>query len=113
MIRIGKNINNEELNLIYSWFLRCQSGDKSVLNHLFKKQDWQIEQIGDMKSFDSTLNPDMEQLIWEYESDDRETDLKNDNVVFSLDILNKMLSKMKRTYANDFLQTSNIASGCY
>ncbi len=77
------------------------------MNHLFKKQDWQIEQIGDMKSFDSTLNPDMEQLIWEYESDDRETDLKNDNVVFSLDILNKMLSKMKRTYANDFLQTSN------
>ena len=107
MIRIDKNTNNEEINLLYSWFLRCQSGDKSVLNHLFKKQDLKIEQTGDMKSFDSTLNPDLEQLIWEYERDDKETDLKNDNVVFSLEILNKMLSKMKRTYSNDFLQTSN------
>ena len=86
-------------------FLRCQAGDKSVLNYLFKIQSREINSINELNEkhriknvLDNALNPEMEKLSREYENEDNVTDIKNEEVVFTFDILNKMLSKMKRIY---------------
>lgn len=49
---------------------------------------------------DNALNPEMEKLSrGYYEEEDNVTCTKNEEVVFTFDILNKMLSKMKRIYS--------------
>lgn len=91
--------------MIYDLFLRCQAGDKSVLNYLFKIQSREIDSINELNEkhriknvLDNALNPEMEKLSREYENEDNVTDIKNGEIVFTFDILNKMLSKMKRIY---------------
>ena len=111
VIFISKNINIEEIELIYDLFLRCQAGDKSALNYLFETQNRRISRVDELneeyriKSLDSTLNPEMEKLNWEYENEEKDTDFKNENVIFRYNVLNKMLNKMKKAYSKNFLET--------
>lgn len=111
MIFISKNLNKKEIELVYDLFLRCQAGDKSVLNDLFKMQNKQISRIDELieerriKSLDNVLNPEMDKLIREYDNEDRNVDFKNENVIFGFDILNKMLSKIKREYSKSSMET--------
>lgn len=111
VVIISKNTNIEEADLIYDLFLRCQAGDKSVLNYLFKMQNEKISRVDKlseeyrMKSLDSTLNPEMKKLHWQFEKEDRETDLNSDNITFNYSILNKMLRNMKKAYSKNSLET--------
>ena len=112
MILINKNVNSDEIALIYDLFRRCQAGDKSVLNCLFKTQNSRISRIDELaeeyrvkRLEDSALNPEMEKLNWEYENEDRNAGFKNENVVFAFDILNKMLFNMKKAYSKGSLET--------
>ena len=76
-----------------------------MLNYLFKIQSREINSINELNEkhriknvLDNALNPEMEKLSREYENEANVTDIKNEEVVFTFDILNKMLSKMKRIY---------------
>ena len=108
---INNNVNSEEIALIYDLFRRCQAGDKSVLDCLFKTQNRKISRVDELseeyrvKSLDSTLNPEMEKLNLEYDNEDRKTGFKNENVIFAFDILNKMLFNMKKAYYKGSLET--------
>lgn len=112
MSTINKNVNNDEIEMLYGLFKRCQAGDKSVLNCLFKTQNRQISRVDELteeyrvkRLEDSALNPEMEKLNLEYDNEDRKTGFKNENVIFAFDILNKMLFNMKKAYYKGSLET--------
>lgn len=83
-----------------------------MLNYLFKIQSREINSINELNEkhriknvLDNALNPEMEKLSREYEKADDMIDVKNEDVVFTFDILNKMLSKMKRIYSKNIKDT--------
>lgn len=98
--------------MIYDLFLRCQAGDKNVLNDLFKTQNRKINSVSELNEvhrikevLDNALNPEMEKLSREYENEDNMAVIKNEEVIFTFDVLNKMLSKMKRIYVKSSKDT--------